>query len=154
MFPKPYPELNDVVSALTTGMQGILEAEFVGAYLQGAFAVGGFDQDSDADFVTVIEDKPASHDPNALQALHSKIFRLPFEWARHLEGSYFPGRVLRSAVGRKKRVIPGARRGPSCLLGSLQHIRRTMIGSREGSGPGRTGFGDARRSDRHRDASR
>jgi predicted nucleotidyltransferase len=51
MFPTPYVELNAVLRALVEGMQAALGDDFVSACLQGSFAVGDFDGDSDVDFV-------------------------------------------------------------------------------------------------------
>ena len=43
--PTPYPELNQVLAELVSGIQRILEHDFIGAYLQGSFALGDFDRD-------------------------------------------------------------------------------------------------------------
>ena len=53
-MPTPYPELNDVLRDLVRSAQEILTDNFVGAYLQGSFAVGDYDLHSDVDFVIVI----------------------------------------------------------------------------------------------------
>ena len=37
--PTTYPELNDVLQELITSLKAILEEEFLGAYLQGSFAL-------------------------------------------------------------------------------------------------------------------
>jgi predicted nucleotidyltransferase len=103
MLPTPYPELNQVLDALVSDIQQILEQTFVGAYLQGSFAVGDFDQHSDVDFVIAIEDELTSPQVEDLQRMHERIYRLDSEWAKHLEGSYFPRQILRnqSEVGRE-----------------------------------------------------
>jgi hypothetical protein len=100
MFPTPYPELNHVLETLVPGIQQVLGADFVGAYLQGSFALGGYDQHSDVDFVVVVERDLTSAQVAALQALHGQVFDLDSEWAKHLEGSYFPREVLRPASMR------------------------------------------------------
>lgn len=94
MKPTPYLELNAVLSELFTCVQGALTSEFVGAYLQGSFAIGDFDQHSDVDFIIVIRDELANDHVTALQAMHERIFDLGPEWAKHLEGSYFPTATL------------------------------------------------------------
>lgn len=102
--PTPYPELNLVLQELVAGIREILKENFVGAYLQGSFAVGDFDQHSDVDFVIVIQEglsKPAIH---ALQELHARIYSLPSYWAQHLEGSYFPKEVLRDASRKGEKL--------------------------------------------------
>jgi predicted nucleotidyltransferase len=77
-----------------------LGASFTGTYLQGSFATGDFDEHSDVDFIVAIEDEPTDAQVRALQAMHGRIFDLECEWARHLEGSYFPKRVLRDCARR------------------------------------------------------
>lgn len=88
-------DLLQVLKELVTGAQLVLDGAFVGAYLQGSFAHGGWDADSDVDFVVVVERDVTDTEANGLQALHSRIFDLPVPWAQHLEGSYFPLHLLR-----------------------------------------------------------
>ena len=94
--PSPYPELNPVLAELVAGIQAALGDVFVGAYLQGSFAVGDFDRYSDVDFVIAVREEPSDEQVDALQALHDRIYRLGSEWAQHLEGSYFPLAILRA----------------------------------------------------------
>jgi hypothetical protein len=96
--PTPYPELNAVLAELVAGIQAILGETFTGAYLQGSFAIGDFDEHSDVDFLIVCEQELSAAQVDALQALHARIFRLPSYWAQHLEGSYFPRQTLRRLV--------------------------------------------------------
>ena len=95
MFPTPYQELNQVLDDLVSRMQQILDSDLVGAYLQGSFALGDFDQYSDVDFVVVTREELSSQQVNALQVMHEQIYQLDCEWAQHLEGSYFPREILR-----------------------------------------------------------
>lgn len=91
----PYPELNAVLEELLASVQHILADQFIGMYLQGSFAVGDFDCHSDCDFVVVVDRELSEPQCGSLQAMHERIFGLPSEWARHLEGSYFPKDLLR-----------------------------------------------------------
>lgn len=102
-LPTPYPELNAVLGELVQGFQEALGDTFIGAYLQGSFAHGGFDEHSDVDFMIVIAQELTGFQVSALQNLHDKIFSLASPWAQHLEGSYFPKDVLRRRpqAGRK-----------------------------------------------------
>ena len=93
--PTPYPELNAVLQELLDIVQRTLPDDFVAVYLQGSFAVGGFDRHSDCDFIVVVNQELSDSQHRSLQAMHERIYDLESEWARHLEGSYFPTAVLR-----------------------------------------------------------
>ena len=41
----------------------------------------------------------------ALQQMHARIFNLESEWAKHLEGSYFPKRILKSGDPAKTALL-------------------------------------------------
>ncbi len=97
-LPTPYPALNTVLHEMVSSIQAILGADFVGAYLQGSFAVGDFDQHSDVDFIVAARQELSAGQVEALQAMHPRIHDLPIPWAQHLEGSYFPVDVLRDAA--------------------------------------------------------
>ena len=90
-----YSELNSVLEDLVTSVQGALADAFVGAYLQGSFAIGDFDRHSDVDFIIAVRDELSDDQVAALQAIHQRVYGLGSEWARHLEGSYFPVAILR-----------------------------------------------------------
>src|SRR5512145_538364 len=89
-----YPELNEILSEFVTGLRHCLSDNLIGIYLQGSFAVCDSDEHSDVDFVVVLERDLSSDEVHGLQDLHRRIFELPSEWAKHLEGSYFPKPVL------------------------------------------------------------
>jgi len=100
--PTPYPELNSVLEEWVTSVQVALADAFVGAYLQGSFAVGDFDRHSDVDFVVAVSGELSDRQVVALQAVHERVYGLCSEWAQHLEGSYFPAAVLRDHRQRAK----------------------------------------------------
>lgn len=100
--PTPYPELNAVLRQLVDGVRDTLGNTLVGAYLQGSFAVGGFDEHSDVDFVIAVRGELSTHFVEQLQALHGRVYDFDSEWAKHLEGSYFPMDVLRSHERRQE----------------------------------------------------
>src|SRR5918992_2357721 len=95
--PTPYSELNTVLRNLVRGVQNALTDTFIGAYLQGSFAVGDFDEHSDVDFVIAVRDELSDAHVASLQSLHGRVYDLPPEWAKHLEGCYFPVATLRIA---------------------------------------------------------
>ncbi|MCO5189401.1 MAG: DUF4111 domain-containing protein [Anaerolineae bacterium] len=93
--PTPYSELNSVLHDLVTSAQAILGSNFIGAYLQGSFAVGDFDEHSDCDFNMIIRQPLNEAELAALQAMHARIFDQELRWAKHLEGSYFTRESVR-----------------------------------------------------------
>jgi predicted nucleotidyltransferase len=93
--PTPYPELNAVLDALVVAIRGALGDQLVGVYVQGSFALGDFDGDSDVDFIVAIRDELSDGQVQALQVVHGDVYALESEWAKHLEGSYFPVATLR-----------------------------------------------------------
>lgn len=94
--PTPYAELNGVLAHLVEGAQGVLKDNFLGAYLQGSFAVGDATPYSDCDFIIVTRRDITLEELPALQALHAGIHELPAPyWRNGLEGSYAPKDILR-----------------------------------------------------------
>jgi len=93
-YPTHYPELNALLAQLLHQTQSILLENFVGLYLTGSFARGGFDRDSDVDFLTVTRVDPTPEQEAALQAMHGQIYEFETPWAKHLEGSYIPASLL------------------------------------------------------------
>lgn len=92
--PTPYPELNHVLGEFTQSLQWTLGSNLIAFYLQGSFAVGDADAYSDVDVLMVIEREINAEEVAALQAMHAKVYDLDSEWAKHLEGSYFPLEIL------------------------------------------------------------
>jgi predicted nucleotidyltransferase len=72
----PYPELDAVLAELVAGVRGALGDALVGAYLQGSFAVGDFDEHSDVDFIVVARDEPSDAQVAALQTMHARVYDL------------------------------------------------------------------------------
>jgi hypothetical protein len=101
-FPTPYQDLNRVLSELVKSVRTILNDNFIGSYLQGSFAIGDYDEHSDVDFIMVVKDELSANEMNALQVMHNRIYEFGIEWAKHLEGSYFPLKILQSQpLGQK-----------------------------------------------------
>lgn len=95
LSPTPYPELNAALQELVDSAHQILNDDLVGVYLQGSFAVGDFDEYSDCDFIIAIRRDPSESQLQNLREMHRRIFDRGTEWARRLEGSYFPTAILR-----------------------------------------------------------
>jgi predicted nucleotidyltransferase len=92
--PTQNPELNIVLDALVTGIKAILGEKFLGAYLGGSFAHGGWDADSDVDFDVVIESNLTPNELADLKVHHARVYARESYWTRHLEGAYFPVDIL------------------------------------------------------------
>lgn len=103
--PTPDLDLNAVLNELVASIQAILGDNFIGAYLNGSFAVGDWDTDSDVDFLVAIEHEVSEADLSALQAMHAGIYQLESNWAKHLEGSYFPKEILKSGNRTKEPLL-------------------------------------------------
>jgi hypothetical protein len=94
--PTPFADLNAVLAHLVENAQRLLGDNFVGAYLQGSFAVGDATEFSDCDFIIVTQRDIEPEELPAFQALHAGIHELPYPyWRTGLEGSYAPAAILR-----------------------------------------------------------
>ena len=101
-----FAELDAVLAVLVRGVRERLGGNFVGAYLQGSFAIGDADAGSDCDFIVAIGRDLTAEEIGGLDQLHKAIHRLPHRpWRHRLEGSYTPLDVLR-------RWIPTPREPP------------------------------------------
>ena len=74
--------------------EAILGGNFVGAYLQGSFAIGDADLQSDCDFIVVTKDKVTHDQELALREFHDEVPTREGHWTHHLEGSYAPSADL------------------------------------------------------------
>ena len=86
--PTRFPELNELLVELRERARAILAETFVGAYLQGSFAVADADEHSDCDLLIPITTQPDPEREAALRALHDEIPTRSGHWCHHLEGSY------------------------------------------------------------------
>lgn len=86
------PELDALLERFVADVRDVLGERFVGAYLQGSFALGEADEWSDVDFVVVTTEMV---EPALVQPLHEAMYAEPTPWAQHLEGSYIPAALLR-----------------------------------------------------------
>ena len=103
--PTPDTDLNGVLRELVAGAQAILGANFIAAYLQGSFAVGDWDNDSDVDWVIAVERDITGAELPPLQALHARLYRLASPWAQHLEGSYIPRAILKRRASERHQLL-------------------------------------------------
>ncbi len=94
---EPYPELRLVLEKFVGGVQGAVNANFVGVYLVGSLATGDFDHDSDIDFLVVTNEELTDAQVQSLRAMHLGLHGLGCYPAQHLEGSYIPRDLLNRA---------------------------------------------------------
>jgi Domain of unknown function (DUF4111) len=97
--PTQFPELNLILQELTERARSILDDNFVGAYLQGSFAVGDPDIHSDCDFLIPVHRPITAGQETGLRALHDEFPARREHWAQHLEGSYPLASELRTLRG-------------------------------------------------------
>jgi predicted nucleotidyltransferase len=88
-------EVEGLLRQFLEGARAALGAQFVGAYLFGSLACGGFDRDSDVDILVVTEDEVSGELFSSLQAMHERVAAFDSHWATQLEVSYIPRRALR-----------------------------------------------------------
>ena len=116
----PLPEVNDLLRELQEGAQDILGSQFVGMYLDGSLATGGFDADSDLDFVIITDEEVSASSFLCLQALHDGLAARNTHWATNLEGTY----ISRHAVRRHDPAFiwhPNIERGGGERLKMAEH---------------------------------
>lgn len=97
--PTQFAELNSVLAELTERAAAILGGNFAGAYLQGSFAVGDADMQSDCDFLIPVHGPISAGQEAGLRAMHDEFPTRREHWAQHLEGSYPPVSELRTLAG-------------------------------------------------------
>jgi hypothetical protein len=95
----PFADLDAVLDDVASAAREILQETFVGFYLQGSFALGAGDAQSDADFVAVTTVLPGGDREAALRRLHADLPDRPGTWARNIEGSYADAESLRGRAG-------------------------------------------------------
>lgn len=99
----PFPEVTIVLDELLPSVEQILGDRFLGMYLYGSLAYGGFDRDSDVDFVVITKDELTRDNFTALKEMHARIAALDSWCATQLEGSYLPLQGLQ--VYQPQRVL-------------------------------------------------
>jgi hypothetical protein len=95
----PFAELDAVLTDFTGSVRDILGDTFVGAYLQGSFALGAGDMNGDCDFIIAATTLPTGRAEAELRRLHEEIPTRPGFWTGHLEGSYADLASLRTVDG-------------------------------------------------------
>lgn len=126
----PFPDLNELLTDFVGRVQSILDANLVGVYLVGSFALGGGDAASDCDFLVVTTGRVGGEHEHALRQLHEEIPAWRGYWAYNLEGSYAPKADLQTlaALGRPWLYVNrGAREmawSPHCNTDDVRWVLR------------------------------
>ena len=85
-----------VLQRLLAEVRAVLGEQFVGLYVHGSLAGGGFDpQRSDIDFVVVTAGELPGETLTGLGAMHARIRASELDWAGRMEGGYIPQHGLR-----------------------------------------------------------
>ena len=93
--PTSHADVNEVLNLLISNVKEILEEQFIGMYLFGSLAVGGFDEHSDVDILIATKDEISEETFPDLYDMHERISTLDSPWAFQLEVSYIPLGALR-----------------------------------------------------------
>jgi predicted nucleotidyltransferase len=124
--PTPHRNVNALLAVLLENIRAVLGPQFIGMYLDGSLACGGFDADSDIDFIVVVDREIDPAGLAALQAMHDRIAKIDSPWALQLEGSYIPLAAIRRY--RPPDVLhPNLERGPGERLKVVGHDEDWII---------------------------
>lgn len=97
--PTPYPDVNEILDLLHTGIRETLQEQFTGMYLYGSLSSGDFDPAaSDIDFMVVTTDLLSQDMIAELESMHYRLWNAGLKWAGKLEGSYIPKAHVRRFV--------------------------------------------------------
>ena len=116
----PYPAVNSILRELLESLQAILKKHLIGVYIEGSLANGDFDEDSDIDFVVVLDQEADENLFSALQSMHDRIALTDSPWAIQLEGSYLSREALRR-YDPANSMHPNIERGFGERLKMVQH---------------------------------
>jgi predicted nucleotidyltransferase len=96
MFPTPYDDVNLVLQTFLDNARAVLGDYFIGMYLFGSLALGGFNANrSDIDFLVVTSEKLPKSITSDLKIMHKRLYESGLEWAEKLQGGYIPIDALR-----------------------------------------------------------
>jgi predicted nucleotidyltransferase len=93
--PTPCADVNEILDLLLSNVREILGDQFVGMYLFGSLANGGFDRYSDIDVLTVTDNAISDDLFWTLQSIHTQIAAVENWYSDQLEVSYIPKQAMR-----------------------------------------------------------
>jgi hypothetical protein len=92
----PYADLDRLLVRMLEDWRGVLGENLAGAYVQGSFALGAGDRDSDCDWLVATHDPVTDDQVERLRTLHDELPTRGVPWCEELEGSYAPRSELAS----------------------------------------------------------
>jgi predicted nucleotidyltransferase len=113
--PTPYANVNHILKLLLPRVREVLGGQFLGAYLFGSLANGGFDNDSDIDVLVVTSTEISDETFSALSEMHARFAKTDSPWATQIEVSYIPKQAIR-------RFDPADMRHPHLDRGSREKL--------------------------------
>ena len=116
----PHPDVNEILNILLAKVEAILGNQWIGMYLFGSLANGGFDAHSDIDVLVVTDGEISNTQFDALKKMHTQINQFDSPWAIQLEVSYIPHNALRRFDPGNK-VHPHMDRGTNEVLHMKSH---------------------------------
>ena len=93
--PTSYSDINDILNLLLPRVKETLGSQFIGMYLFGSLANGGFDRDSDIDVLVVTTDELSEGIFSKLAKMHRQFSKIDSPWATQIEVSYIPKEAIR-----------------------------------------------------------
>lgn len=118
-YPTPYSDVNEIVEVLLANAKETLQDQFVGMYLHGSLATGGFDLGSDIDVAIVTKEEVSEETFSSLRAMHAQMAALGSPWSTQLEVTYLPQAELRQPHPPEK-LHPHIDRGPGEVLKKIR----------------------------------
>jgi predicted nucleotidyltransferase len=119
LFPTPYSDVNEIVEVLLANAKETLQDQFVGMYLHGSLATGGFDWGSDIDVAIVTKEEVSEETFSSLRAMHEQLAALDSPWSTQLEATYLPQAELRQPHPPEI-LHPHIDRGPGEVLKKIR----------------------------------
>ena len=86
----PYADLDELLAELLGHWRGILGDDLAGAWVQGSFALGAGDLQSDCDWIVATHRPLTDEQVAALREVHDEIPTRSGHWPHDIEGSYAP----------------------------------------------------------------
>ena len=88
--------VNETLHTLITEIKNTLRENLIWIYLQGSLAVWDFDENSDIDFIIIIQKDLNKNEIRELNNIHNNIYNDTWHWWKHLEWSYITKETIGS----------------------------------------------------------